>query len=299
MLTDIEYTKLTPLQIQKPQADYYIKPANHFTLKQLTDIYNQTRVDYIVPMPMNEAKLREYVHNYDVDLTQSVVAMSDEHPLGLAMLGIRSDVAWITRLGVTPHGRQKGIGRGLMNSLIDNARQMQAQKVVLEVIKNNKPAQRLFESLGFQVLRELLVVRRPPKAMNMTVKNTLYIETAGFQDAAALLKNRTDAASWVTANESLTKTNGLVALTADIPKVGRGWLVYESSVFQLNRLVLETDPAASTEVATNLLQHLHWRHPVQDTVVENVPANHQLWPVFQSLGYITSFTRVEMELALS
>ena len=298
MLTNTKCSQVTSVQIHKPQADFDLKPARAFTFRQLTDIYNQTRIDYIVPMPMNEAKLREYVHNYDVDLTQSLVAMSEGQPLGVAMLGVRSDVAWITRLGVTPHGRQKGIGRGLMTGLIENAGKLGSKKVVLEVIQDNVPAQRLFESLGFQVLRELLVVRRAPSPTNMTARNTLHIETAGFQEATSLLKTRTDAASWVTATESLNKVGSLVALVADIPKLGQGWLVYESSVFQLSRLILKTDPAASPEVATSLLQHLHWRHPVQDTVVENIPATDKLWPIFQSLGYMTSFVRVEMELAL-
>lgn len=28
-------------------------PTSQFTIEQLTAIYNQTRVDYLVPMPMN------------------------------------------------------------------------------------------------------------------------------------------------------------------------------------------------------------------------------------------------------
>ena len=32
--------------------------AEQFTFQELTDLYNQTRVDYLVPMPMNTARLQ-------------------------------------------------------------------------------------------------------------------------------------------------------------------------------------------------------------------------------------------------
>ena len=58
-------------------------PASHFTIEQLTAIYNQTRVDYLVPMPMNAARLSEYIRTYDVDLKHSLVALQDDQLLAL------------------------------------------------------------------------------------------------------------------------------------------------------------------------------------------------------------------------
>ena len=49
-------------------------PAERFSLEELTDLYNQTRVDYLVPMPMNASRLGDYVHDFDIDLAQSCVA---------------------------------------------------------------------------------------------------------------------------------------------------------------------------------------------------------------------------------
>ena len=37
-----------------------IIPAAQFTIQELTDLYNQTRVDYLVPMPMSADRLAEY-----------------------------------------------------------------------------------------------------------------------------------------------------------------------------------------------------------------------------------------------
>jgi hypothetical protein len=79
-------------------------PADNFDLEQLTKAYNQTRVDYIVPMPMNEARLRDYINCYDVDLSASWVAVEGSVMLGLGMLGVRRGRGWITRVGVLPSG---------------------------------------------------------------------------------------------------------------------------------------------------------------------------------------------------
>ena len=102
-------------------APVQLLPAHRFTIAQLTAAYNQTRVDYLVPMPMNAARLAEYIHVYDVDLGASVVALEGDTPLGLAMLGVRPGRSWITRLGVLPTARRHGVGRALMEALLETS----------------------------------------------------------------------------------------------------------------------------------------------------------------------------------
>ena len=77
-------------------------PASEFTLDELTQAYNQTRTDYLIPMPMNPDRLNEYITLYDIDLHSSRVAIVGETIVGLAMLGRRGDQGWVTRLGVLP-----------------------------------------------------------------------------------------------------------------------------------------------------------------------------------------------------
>ncbi|MBI1878144.1 MAG: GNAT family N-acetyltransferase, partial [Chloroflexi bacterium] len=137
-------------------------PASAFSYEELTEAYNHTRVDYLVPMPMNVARLRQYVEIYDVDMDCSVVAVDGNEILGLAMLGVRERRAWITRLGIIRSKRRQGTGWQLVTHLVEQARQKNVDYVVIEVIKNNIPAHSLFLKVGFRETRELLVLRRPP-----------------------------------------------------------------------------------------------------------------------------------------
>ena len=78
-------------------------PASDFTLDELTQAYNQTRTDYLIPMPMNPDRLNEYITLYDIDLHCSRVAVAGETIVGLAMLGRRGDQGWVTRLGAVSY----------------------------------------------------------------------------------------------------------------------------------------------------------------------------------------------------
>ena len=105
-----------------PNTAIKLIPVSQFTDEQLAAIYNQTRVDYLVPMPMNAARLAEYIKTYDVSREHSLVATTqDGEMLGVNMLGLREDRAWITRLGVIPNTRRHGVGQALMESLMQKA----------------------------------------------------------------------------------------------------------------------------------------------------------------------------------
>lgn len=141
-----------------------IIPADKFTIQELVELYNQTRVDYLVPMPMNEERLAEYIQTFDVDLRLSCVARTDEgQVLGLSMLGARPPLAWITRLGVLPTIRRSGAGSALMDAMLAHAHKLGMKETHLEVIRNNAPAHRLFLKKGFKEVDEYLVMRRAPK----------------------------------------------------------------------------------------------------------------------------------------
>lgn len=267
--------------------------ATEFTIEELTRFYNQARVDYIVPMPMNPARLNAYIHNYDVDLSRSVVAMSGGQVLGLSMLGVRPDHTWVTRLGVLPVKRRRGAGLRLMQDHIQRSRDLGADYMVLEVIKNNIPAHRLFVKLGFHETRELLILRRPPGPPKIELP-PYHTTLLGEAAAVSLLRQRRSVPSWLDETPSLIKAGNLRALRVELSNGGRGWLVYQSTVFQLGRLVLQTEAGDPQEVGCALAHALHTHHPLQDTKTENIPLGDPHLPGLYDMHYIESFRRIEM-----
>lgn len=266
-------------------------PASTYTIDELTAFYNQTRVDYMVPMPMNAARLREYVTVYDIDLDQSLVAKFEGEVVGLCMLGVREDRTWITRLGVIPTQRRVGAGRALMEGMIENTEKLGKAKIQLEVIAGNKPAHRLFTTLGFEGFRELLILRRAPTQVPESTSPVHHLE---LDRAHALLKTRRGLHAWTNQTESLEDVKGLSAFEVNDPAVGYGWMVYQRTLFNLSRLMFETDSPMNLSVMHEVLRTLHNEHPALDTHTENIPADDLRLEAFWNMGYIESFRRVEM-----
>ncbi len=286
----------------EPEAEptYTSVPTSRYNFEELADIYNRARVDYIVPMPMNAKRMKIYVESHDIDLDASVVVFDSEKQMaGIGMLGVRGDRGWITRVGVLPERRGKNLGRYLMEALINAARARSIRLVQLEVIKNNTPAHKLFLKLGFRATRELLVIRRPPAKLLMPPPIPDAIVTPMKQaEVLECLEKRSSGASWIEETRSLIQAGSLQGMRLKLPSGHEGWVTYQSAPLQLGYLLLHTPAPVRNEMTRNLLYHLHKLHPMQDTKVENVAALDLRWPVFQELGYVEAFRRIEMFLYL-
>ncbi len=282
-----------------PLSDRVTVPASEYDYNQLADVYNQTRVDYIVPMPMNGKRMGEYIRNYDIDLDASVVVNApDGEPLGIGMIAFREDRAWITRLGITPASRGKRVGQFVMEMLIAQAEGRRCRRVQLEVIVGNDPAINMFAKLGFKEHRRLLVIRRPPGKLGEDQQcepcevNELYDGQIPYY-----LEQREPGAAWLEETPSLLNTKALRGVEVKLNDTHKkGWLVFQRSPFQLTHFVFNSD--VTVPVARALLHQVHTAYPMQDTKVENIPVDHPTWEAFQQFGYFESFRRIEMYLPL-
>ncbi len=277
-----------------PSFDVDIKliPASHFTLDELTGIYNQTRVDYMIPMPMNAARLAEYVSVYDVDLEHSLVAMQGNEMRGVAMLGVRDDRAWLTRLGVIPTTRRTGVGEALSAGLLQQAENLNIHFNMLEVIKDNVPAHTLFLKLGFYEVGELLVLRRSP----VPPPDPIVADARRLDRAESLILVGRDRGTqpWTNQSESLFNAQEVSGLHLTLADGSRGWLVYQRQKFTLTRFIYKTEVGDPVKVAYAFLSHLHHQYPRLDTQLENIQVNDPHLPAFYQMGYVESFRRIEM-----
>ncbi len=283
-----------------PRADNALDlvAADRFSLDELASIYNATRIDYLVPMPMGPARLAEYMRVYDVDLAASVIVIGPDGPVGLGMLGLRPERAWITRLGVVPAARRGGAGRALMDGLLHTAAERERPVVWLEVIKGNEPAKRLFLRSGFTKTRELLVVRRSPLAQqrppSLPANFVTAVEALDREQALDLLAARQVRPNWLNETASMHNVRRLEALRVTCSDGGLGWASFDVGRFQLTRIVVQVLAGDPVAVSAATLGAVHQRYPRHDTNIENLAADDPMWPGFQQLGYFDAFRRLEM-----
>ena len=267
-------------------------PASQFTIEDLTAAYNQTRVDYMVPMPMNPARLAAYIKTYDVDMERSWVALDGDEMLGLAMLGVRPGRTWVTRLGVLPNRRRHGTGEALTHALLKGTRELGRPLSILEVIKGNTPAHELFRKVGFHETRELVVLRRPPGLPGLSASGKVtWMEQ---EEALDLLCAQPARPAWTNEMETYLNAGDVQALHIDLLGAGRGWLVFRRQKFMLSHFVMRTELGDAGEIATALVAHLYNRFPHIDTYIENLPVADPHLPALSSLGFLEVFRRIEM-----
>jgi len=272
-------------------------PASLFSIQELTDLYNQTRVDYLVPMPMNADRLAEYVRDFNVDLSLSCIAREEGgQTLGLSMLGLRRGRAWVTRLGVLPGTRRHGVGAMLMDCMLENAERAGAEEVILEVIQDNAPAYNLFLSKGFEETGSWLVMRRAPRPVLAEPQGE--VEALTREQALDVLRAYPSHITWINAYESMSNAPDVEGMRVHLSNGGRGWVVYRSAKFtlrySLSHLVLHTEEGNPAEVGLQLLLNLHARNPRHDTYAENVHAQDPHLAAFGEVGYFENFSRIEM-----
>lgn len=272
--------------------------ADQFTIQELADIYNQTRVDYLIPMAMSADRLGEYIHDFDVDLGYSSVARSPAGELlGLIFLGVRRNLAWITRLGVLPAARRAGAGSALLERMLASAAAMGLEEIHLEVIKNNTPAHTLFLGKGFQETGEYLVMRRAPRAVSETAQ--CCAEWMDAEQALQAMQSYPQHLTWILAyasmcNAALRNAQAVQGIRIELSNGSAGWLVFRLHKFLLSHLILHTEQGDPVEVGTQLLLNLYTRYPRHDTYAENIHVADVHLPAFQAMGYFENFRRIEM-----
>jgi len=142
------------------------------TYRRLTDkdflqLYHATLAafsDYTVPyQPTQESLQRMFVIN-GVSFDLSVGAFEGDAMIGFAVnaIGVWNNkrTVYNSGTGIVPNCRRQGISRKIFDFILPILREDNIEQYLLEVISENEPAVRLYQSLGFEISRRLLVYKK-------------------------------------------------------------------------------------------------------------------------------------------
>jgi ribosomal protein S18 acetylase RimI-like enzyme len=136
-----------------------LSAADRLPLSRLAELWNQAFGDYYVPMRQSIAQFDSLLRRELISLPDSLVAMVEGQPVGLALAGLRwsgdACEAYDAGTGVIPTYRGKGIASQLMQALMARMADVGASKVSLTAVSRNQIAIRLYQREGFAVKRQL------------------------------------------------------------------------------------------------------------------------------------------------
>jgi GNAT superfamily N-acetyltransferase len=137
-------------------GDVELISARSLRLSELTALFNSSYSDYAVPLAFDEDGLQRHVSDNDIDLGASLVVLAPG-PVGFALIARRGREAWVGGMGTVPQCRRRGFAERTLNAVLEAAGRSGAETVWLEVLEDNRAAISLYQQLGFEVTRQLIV----------------------------------------------------------------------------------------------------------------------------------------------
>ena len=115
--------------------------------------------DYVVPMAIDGAGFDQRFGAEHVDRFLSRIYFDGEQLVGISLVCRRGHTARLGGFGIVPAYRGRGLARTLMHDLVRRVAAAGSDRLVLEVIRTNVAAVRLYETLGFESVRRLVGYR--------------------------------------------------------------------------------------------------------------------------------------------
>eukprot|EP01006_Ploeotia_vitrea_P056702 TRINITY_DN68120_c1_g5_i1.p1 TRINITY_DN68120_c1_g5~~TRINITY_DN68120_c1_g5_i1.p1 ORF type:complete len:301 (-),score=28.81 TRINITY_DN68120_c1_g5_i1:761-1663(-) len=159
--------------------------ASDFSSSQLAAGFNAGFEGYFRPLSVTPEELGAMNAEFGIDLDQSVVFVTpaeaentEKTVVGIAFLAIRGTTGWVGGMGTAKAHRRTGIGKKVIQQLLQNAKQYGLKQVWLECITLNTGAHALYKQVGFQDTCRVSVM----KGTNVTPSKT---EVAGVKQVQA------------------------------------------------------------------------------------------------------------------
>jgi len=263
-------------------------PATALSYDRLTLLINQAYMSYYLPIWIDATQFARMCVVEDIDLRKSVVALSEDTPVAIALLSLRADAGWLSGLGVLASWRRRGIARRVVEHLQATAQAEGLRTLRLEVLTQNEGGLALYQQLNFHWERDLLVLTLEPGTFDPlplpsgiapASPRVILASYSAFHDARM---------PWQRQLASLLhRQDELRALALWEASRMVGYLLYQLQ--QGNHVVVDlaVDPEYPhrLQAARTLLTAMHSARPDMGGSTINLPTDDPLLPAFTGLRY--------------
>lgn len=133
-----------------------LSPASDFPILQLADLLTRGFEDYFVPVHITEDVFLTMLRRDSIDLTVSRMILKDNEPIGIGLIARRGWTSRLAAMGIIVNARNGGVGSWAMGQLIEEAKARGERQMLLEVIEQNVAGVRLYQKIGFKIVRRLV-----------------------------------------------------------------------------------------------------------------------------------------------
>nr|WP_241254626.1 GNAT family N-acetyltransferase [Brevibacillus sp. SYP-B805] len=132
-------------------------------MAEATEAWNKGFEGYYADMTATVERFVWRLGSEGISPSLSVVAFADGEPAGLVLTGIRTvagkKVAWNGGTGVASAYRRRGVGKAMMEAVLQIYREEGVAIATLEAISHNENAIALYRQMGYEVVDRLLFLQ--------------------------------------------------------------------------------------------------------------------------------------------
>ncbi|HEX2914173.1 MAG TPA: GNAT family N-acetyltransferase [Chloroflexia bacterium] len=297
-------------------SDFVIGDTTGMSIAQLAEATNKVFEGYYSPVNHTALGYGSFCRMYSLDVANSVAVHDQNGRLaGLTMLGIRGNRGWVGGFGITPEFRGQGVAHLLVNGLIDRARSLNLQTLLLEVLVQNEPAFRTYQRAGFQTGRNMIIMAAPVTQVLPALQpgHSVQMEISEVEPEEAIrLATRMEPAygfepCWQREPATLYMTAGLRGIVAQRGGSPLAVLLYshnpQTGAISIGNLTFYNEAAAKAllERASVNSKILRTREGAQEETfrILNEPENSELFSLLSEIGLQEVARQYEMMLTLS
>ncbi len=120
-------------------------------------VFNHSFSDYVIPFHLELEQLKTKMNTENITLSYSVGAFDKEQLVGFILHGYDPNrlAVYNGGTGVIPEYRGNGLTKQMYAFILPKLKEQNIDQLVLEVISNNTPAIKSYETIGYQKVREL------------------------------------------------------------------------------------------------------------------------------------------------
>lgn len=137
--------------------DLHLQPAHTLTVEQLATLFNEAFTGYIGgDIRFTTPTMARFFSRDNVDLELSQVFVRGDTPVGFGFVARQGWTSRLAAFGVIAAASGVGVGKAAMTQMITQARDRGDRVYVLEVIEQNTRAVKLYQGVGFEIVRRLV-----------------------------------------------------------------------------------------------------------------------------------------------
>lgn len=224
---------------------YHYQSLENIDISHIHQSFLDAFSDYVVPMNISLEQFQRLLKRRGYQAKNSVGVFQNDQLIGFVLTSTRqwqnTPTTYIIGLGLSPKHRGHGLAKALMQkATLYN--EPHAAQFLLEVITSNQPALKLYQSLGYQIARELLYFSIPKTGFVLSSSDHVTIKISQHAPDYDLSTFWDKHTSWQHSPDTLaTEPNHFMYVTAYINQHIVGYGVIDPASGDIYQLAVHPD----------------------------------------------------------